>query len=244
MEWLLCLNLCYHWGPVNTVPVNALLWNRVSGWKNPKMLPLCSRVDGKSAYFAYWWRHCPTPWPLASDLWTLRRLITTTTTSMADYGLCSCFLQLTRLVVKHESQQQFSLIIGPHKRLWFPCTSHFHLLLVVFGFSVYCLFTVCKLYVHVPSLLLCFWWISSATYRSGIWTTACWVIYSGSVWMQMFLKWCQGRWGPSCRGKKDHFGMCGHGLSPSLHNACTKCMQHHFVKVHLMITKDKKNTNK
>ena len=50
------------------------------------------------------------------------------------------FLLLTLLVVECESQQQFDLIIGPHKRFWFPCTSHFHLLLVVFGFSVYCLF--------------------------------------------------------------------------------------------------------
>ena len=50
------------------------------------------------------------------------------------------FLQLTRLVVEWESQQQFDLIKGPHERFWFPCTSHFHILLVVFGFSVYCLF--------------------------------------------------------------------------------------------------------
>ena len=47
------------------------------------------------------------------------------------------FLQLTRLVVECESQQQFDLIIGPHKRFWFPCTSHFRLLLVVFGFSFF-----------------------------------------------------------------------------------------------------------
>ena len=50
------------------------------------------------------------------------------------------FLQLTRLVVECESQQQFDLIIGPHKRFWFPCTRRFHLLLAVFSFSVYCLF--------------------------------------------------------------------------------------------------------
>ena len=51
------------------------------------------------------------------------------------------FLQLTHLVVQRESQQQFDLINGPHKRFWFLCPSHFHLLLLlVFGFSVYCLF--------------------------------------------------------------------------------------------------------
>ena len=50
------------------------------------------------------------------------------------------FLQLTHLVVECELQQQFNLINGPHKRFWFPCTSHFHLLVVIFSFSVYSLF--------------------------------------------------------------------------------------------------------
>ena len=53
------------------------------------------------------------------------------------------FLQLTHLVDECESQQQFDLISGPHKRFRFPCTSHFHLL-VVFGFSFYCLFTAAR----------------------------------------------------------------------------------------------------
>ena len=98
-------------------------------------------MDSKSTYFPYRWRYRLTPWPLASDLWTPRhRITTTTTTTMADYCLCLCVLQLTHLVVECESQQQFDLIIGPHKRFWFPCTSHFHYLLVVFGFSGYCLF--------------------------------------------------------------------------------------------------------
>ena len=54
----------------------------VSGWRNPKTQPSCFHVDGESAYFPKRWRHCPTPRPLASDLWTPRRLITTT---MAAY---------------------------------------------------------------------------------------------------------------------------------------------------------------
>ena len=49
------------------------------------------------------------------------------------------FLQLTLLVVECELQQQFDLINGPHKRFWFPCNSHFHLLFV-FSFSTYSLF--------------------------------------------------------------------------------------------------------
>ena len=75
--------------------------------------------------------------PSAPPRWTPRLLITTTTT-MSDYCLCSCFLQLTYL--ECEAQQQFELIIAPHKPFWFPCTSYFRLLLLVFGFSFYCLF--------------------------------------------------------------------------------------------------------
>ena len=111
-----------HTDPENAATENALFWKQVSGWKNQKTQPSCFHVDGESAYFPKRWHHHPTPQPLASDLWNLRCLITTTTT-MADYCLCSCFLQLTRLVVKCESQQQFNLVIDSHKCFWFPCTS-------------------------------------------------------------------------------------------------------------------------
>ena len=57
------------------------------------------------------------------------------------------------------------------------------------AYSFYCLFTARKLYVHAPSLR-CFWWISNPTYRPGIWITVRWVIYNGSIWMQIFLKQC------------------------------------------------------
>ena len=49
---------------------------------------------------------------------------------MADYMLVFVLqkiLSLTCLVVECVSQQQFGLIIGPHKQFWFPCTNHFHL---------------------------------------------------------------------------------------------------------------------
>ena len=71
---------------------------------------------------------------------------------------CLCFLFLTHFVVESVSQQQFDLIIAPHKRFWCPCTSHFHLLLVVFSFSVYCLFVYSPQYAGceegIPSLSL------------------------------------------------------------------------------------------
>ena len=50
-----------------------------SGWRNQKTQPSSFHVDHR-------WRHRSTPRPLNP-----RRLITTTTT-MADYCLCSCFL--------------------------------------------------------------------------------------------------------------------------------------------------------
>ena len=58
--------LIFQTNPVNAVPVNALFWNLVSGWKNLKTLQ--SRVDRKSEYFAYWRHHRPTTQLLAFDL--------------------------------------------------------------------------------------------------------------------------------------------------------------------------------
>ena len=89
----------------------------------------------------------PSPHPSTSCLWPLNPA-TSHNNNNNNGGLrarvCATediepFLQLTRLIVECESQQQFDLITGPHKRFWFPCTSHCHLH-VVFGFSVYCLF--------------------------------------------------------------------------------------------------------
>ena len=57
---------------------------RVEKSENAVLLSSC--VNSESTYFAYQWRHHP---PLTSSLWPLnpRRLITTTTTTMADYML-------------------------------------------------------------------------------------------------------------------------------------------------------------
>ena len=59
--------------------------------------------------------------------------------------------------------------------------------------STVSLFTARKLNAHDLCTLRRFWWMPSATYRPGIWTTAFSVIVSGSVWMQIFLKWWRGR---------------------------------------------------
>ena len=74
-------------------------------------------------------------------------------------------------------------------------TRHFCLLLVLFGFSFYCLFVY-----SAPCPPSSFYWISSATYRPGIWNEACLVVFNGSVLAQIFLKRCQERW-----GKKRYF---------------------------------------
>ena len=76
-------------------------------------------LDSDSTNFAYRWRHRPTPRPLALDLLTLRCLMTTTTT-MADYMLVYCVKSIMDNCICH--------------------TSNFPLLLLVVGFSFYCLF--------------------------------------------------------------------------------------------------------
>ena len=131
----------------------------------------------------------PSPHPSTSNLWLLtpRRLITTTTTTMVDYMLVFVLQKILSLF-----------------------------LLCSVSPSTVCLYTARRFYAHAPSLL-CFLWISSATYRPGIWTKACWAVYNGSIWTQIFLKRCQGR-----RGKKDCFGTCGHGLS--VLKSCCQCI--------------------
>ena len=58
-----CKRTCFasFWPIVHMDPVNALFWNLVSGWKNPKTLPWRSCVDSESAYFVYQWHHRPKP---------------------------------------------------------------------------------------------------------------------------------------------------------------------------------------
>ena len=89
--------LTIHTDPENAVPENTRCWKRVSGWRNPKTQPSHFHVDGESAFFPKRWRHRhrPTPRPLASDLWTLRRL---TTTMAADNMLVLILQQILSLL--------------------------------------------------------------------------------------------------------------------------------------------------
>ena len=136
---LYCQCTCYElfWLIVHTDPENALFWK--TGWKRSPRVFVCTanlhtfRIDDTIATHL--------------DLWTLWRC----TTAMVDYCLCSCFFQLTHFVVECELQQQFDLFISPHKQFWFPCASHFHLLLCCFRFLR--LYILHKFHVHAPSLL-------------------------------------------------------------------------------------------
>ena len=76
----------------------------------------------------------PTPHPSTSSLWPLNPAMSHNNND--NGGLLLVFMFLAT----YSSQQQFNLIIGPHKQFWFPCTSNFRLLLIVFGFSFYGLF--------------------------------------------------------------------------------------------------------
>ena len=78
-------------------PVNTLFWDLVSGWKHLKTLPLFSRVDVESAYFAYRWRHRPAPRPRAFHLWTPRCPITTTTAAVEDFVLVLVLQKISSL---------------------------------------------------------------------------------------------------------------------------------------------------
>ena len=162
-------------------PVNALFWNLVSGRESLKTLPLCSRVDSESAYFAYRWSQHPTPWPLAFDLLTLQCPVTTT---MVDYMLVFalqkilCLLGLLgqNILLCHNAERKGimdnrirHIILDPPRR----------------AFSFYCLFVY-----STQALCTC---SSSTYYRPGIWNKACWHVHNGSIWTQIFLKLCQGR---------------------------------------------------
>ena len=146
-----CTRIASFWPTVHTDPENAAPENahflkmglKVKKSKNTALPFSCEqRIRILSKTMAPW------PHPSTSCLRPLNPA-TSHNNNNNNGGLHACvratediepFSQLTCLVVKCKSQQQFDLINGPHKRFWFPCTSHFHLLFVVFGFSVYCLF--------------------------------------------------------------------------------------------------------
>ena len=80
--------------------------------------------------------------------------------------------------------------------------------------STVCLFTACKLNAHAPSLLLRFWWMEYEL--QCFWSFS--VVFSGSVWTQIFLKRCWGRW-----RKKRLFRPSGLGLSILISNHIWIC---------------------
>ena len=142
--------------------------------------------------------------------------ISMTMTASLHHSTCSLRpLLLWRLVTTKTTMEDYMLVFMPHKILsllglqgqnimllchYIEQKRIMDNLLAIFVFfllclvspSTVCLYTVCKLYAHAPSLLLRFWGISRATYRPGIWTTEHWVVYNGSIWTQIFLKQCQG----------------------------------------------------
>ena len=166
-----------------------------------------ARVDSESAYSAHWWRHHPTPRPLAFHLLTPQCLLTTTT--MADYLLVSMLQKIMSLSGLLGQNIMLLCHYAEQKRIMDNRLAIFiFFLLCSVSPSTVCLYTVRKFYAQASSLLLCFWWISSATYIPEIWTKARWVIYNGSVWMQIF-QYAKGDGGNNC------FDTCAHGLKCS-----------------------------
>ena len=158
---------------VHMDPVNSLFWNLVSK-KNLKTLPLRPRVDSESAYVAYRWRHRPS----TSNLRPLNPATSHNNNNNNNNGLHACDRAAEDIEPIRVTRTKYSAALSLRwaKKDYGQPTSHFLLPLAVFFF--YCLFVY-----STQALCTC-----SATYRPGIWTTACWVVYNGSVWTQIFLK--------------------------------------------------------
>ena len=110
---------------VHKDPVNAFFFFKPGlRLENLKTLPLHSRVDGKSEYFGY----RPIPQPLAFDLLIPWHIITTTT--MVDYMLVFVPQKILSLL----GQNIMLLCHYAEPKDYGQPTSHFHLLLGVFGF--------------------------------------------------------------------------------------------------------------
>ena len=174
-------------------PVNTLFWNLVSGWKNPKTPPLCSRVDGKSVYFLYRWRHRSTS--------SLRPLNPATSHNNSNNnnnngGQHACVGAAEDIEPIRVTRAKYSaaLLLRWAEKVYGWLTRHF-LLLLVFGLFFYCLFVY-----SMQALCTCS--ISSSLFlvnfkrhlQTRMWTTACWVVYNGSIRTQISLKRCRGRW--------------------------------------------------
>ena len=170
-------------------------WNLVSGWKHLKTPPLCSHADSESAYFVYRWRHRPTPRPLYPT--------TSHNNNNNNGGLHACVrlsedIEPIRVI---RSKYSAALLLR-----W--ATKGLRKTDFVFCFFFHCLYTARKLYAHAPSLLLRFWWLSSATYR---------LEYK----LQRVETFTMDPFGCKCSWNEVQFGTSGQGLS-------LKCMLTHL----------------
>ena len=159
-------------------PVNALFWNLVWGWKKLENAALAS---------SFGQRIHNSPHPSTSRLRPLNPATSHNNNNNNNGGPHAC----VRAAEDSRSSSLTSLSV--HTNDSGVLALAFVFLLCSVSFSTVCLYTARKLYAHAPSLH--FWWISSATYRPGIWTKACWIVNNGSIWTQIFLKRCQGRQG-------------------------------------------------
>ena len=137
----------------------------------------------ESLYFPKRWRHRLTSPPLASELWTLQRFITTTTTTTTC--LCSCRRRYWAFLATY-SPCSWVWVTAAATSLTVHIKDSGFLALAIFIFfllcsvspSTVCFYTERKLSAHALSLLH-FWWTFSSTYRPGIWTKAFSALFSG-----------------------------------------------------------------
>ena len=142
------------------------------------------KFESAALAFSFGQRHRPTPRPLAFDLLTPWRLITTIT--MADYMLVFVLQKILSLLGLLGQNIMLLCHYAEQKRIMDNRIRHLILDPARSAFSFYCLFVysvqaLCSCSVSSPFLV---------TYRPGIWTKVCWVVYYESIWMQIFLKRC------------------------------------------------------
>ena len=109
---------------------NPVFRNLVSGWRCFEYTVLAFSRGQPICVL------CVLMTPSPFNLLTPQRLTTTTTTTTADYMLVFVLQKMLSLVVECESQQQFDLIISPHKRFWFSSTGHFCRLLLLLSVCI------------------------------------------------------------------------------------------------------------
>ena len=140
----MCKRTCFasfwpivHMDPVNAMTINALFWNLVSGWKNPKT----SVISCLLVWTANPHSLCIDDASLHSSTSSLQPLNPVMSHNNNDNnGELHAGVRAAEDIEPNRFTRANILLLCYYAEDYGQPTSHFHLLLVVFGFSFYCLF--------------------------------------------------------------------------------------------------------